>query len=564
MKGLSRQTPDFAGSSSAGTTTRICVSGNKKPMRAKTAPVAGLLTVVLAAGCGSTIQGGSGAAGGQSVSGLSTTGGLDAGGPGSATGLGGGAGTGGSRSSGTTGAAGAGSAGVTIGGGSTSSGAGSTGSARAGSQNGSSSSSGGSGSGATYPGVTASSIYVGLTVAGSSSSTGSQIASNYGFSGFSSPPDHAVQDALIKFINKHGGVRGRKLVPVYRTYDPNDTKPYAVQSQDSCTYFTQDKHVFAHLNVVSDPTFFTCMEHAGTVGIENTDIGQRQAVTPYRGIFYPSQLDQFDVGALLGHALTANGFLGKSNRIGLLQEDSSVFDQARSQGLEPALRAAGLSGIKDIYRVPQITESGGVANAISAVNSAVLKFHTDGVDRVLFLTQYGALLDSIFMKDANGQHYYPKYGLSTSDGAVALTGGNAPPAELAGSVGVGWQPLIDINDPAKRTLSPSIKVCLRALRESHVPPPKDDGQYFGDLGFCDAFFHFVAIASRAGPDLTRNNFIAAGESLGSGFRAQLTNRGTTQFHGAAVHDGASAWSTFAYGTSCDCYRAASERGLLRR
>jgi hypothetical protein len=404
------------------------------------------------------------------------------------------------------------------------------------------------------PGVTSTTIRIGLAVAGSSTSTGSQVAQNYGIGGFSAPPDHSVQDALVRYVNAHGGVNGRKLVPVYETYDPNDTSPYEQQSQRACTFFTQDNHVFAHIDVVSDATFFTCMEQAGTVGVERYDISPQRTVTPYRGIFFPGDLDPVGVASMLGSGLAAGGFLTRSSRIGVVQEDNPVYDQARSAGLEPALRAAGVAGISDLYRIPAMTQSADAASAVSAVNSAVLRFHTDGIDRILFLSQYGALVDAIFMKDASQQHYYPKYGLSTEDGPVALTGGNAPADQLSGSVGVGWQPLLDVNQPASGDLAPSIPTCMRALHDGGVPAPADNGQYFGELGYCETIFLFVAIASRAGADLDRNTYIAAGESLGRDFVDQLTIRGTSDFHGASVHDGVAAWHTFAYVDSCDCYR----------
>lgn len=405
---------------------------------------------------------------------------------------------------------------------------------------------------ATWTGVTASTISLGLSVAGSATSTGSQVANAYGFGGFTSPPDHAVQDALIKYVNTHGGVNGRRLVAVYDTYDPNSTAPYDQQSQQTCTYFTQDHKVFAHLDTVSNATFFQCMEQAGTVGIENYDIGTGTGPLQYPGIFYGSDLNAMSTGALLADGLVAQGFLTRRDRIGLIQEDLPVFDQARINGLESHLEEHGLS-LTDVYKIAPINQSSDTAVAITDTNSAVLKFKTDGIDRIMFLTGYGALVDAIFMKDASEQHYYPEYGLSTHDGPAALTGGNAPADQLAGSRGVGWEPVTDISTPPPSTVSPASSQCLAILESEGVPAPTDAGQRNGELQFCEAFFLFTTIADRAGADLTRSSFIAAGNSLGNAFVSPLTVAGATAFGPGTRNDGPHLWVPVAYGTTCDCY-----------
>ncbi|MHB8452368.1 MAG: type 1 periplasmic-binding domain-containing protein [Mycobacteriales bacterium] len=357
---------------------------------------------------------------------------------------------------------------------------------------------------------------------------------------------------MIKYINSQGGVDGRALTPVYDVYNPNSTASYSSQSQATCAFMTQDHHVFVHLNVVSDATFFACMEQAGTVGVESYDIGPSPNIYP--GIFFGSDLSFEATGRLLGEGLPAQGFLTTSNKIGLIQEDAPVFDQAVSKGLEPALASYGLR-LTQTYKVTPVGQTSDEATAVQDLNSAVLKFHTEGIDRVLFLTSYGALADTIFMKDASEQHYYPKYGLSSKDGAASLALGNAPVDQLSGSVGVGWEPYEDISTPTTAQLSPTAGSCLAILHDEGVPPPSNDGQRNGEYTYCEAFFLFVTIARAAGPTLTRSTFIAAGQALGSVYRDPLTIAGLTRFQGSGSHDGPAAWVPFAYVGACGCYRA---------
>ena len=50
-----------------------------------------------------------------------------------------------------------------------------------------------------------------------------------------------VYNAFIKYINSHGGIAGRRVVPDYQTYCPIQEAPALAL----CTQFTEDAHVFA-------------------------------------------------------------------------------------------------------------------------------------------------------------------------------------------------------------------------------------------------------------------------------------------------------------------------------
>jgi hypothetical protein len=50
-----------------------------------------------------------------------------------------------------------------------------------------------------------------------------------------------VYNAFIKYINTHGGIAGRHVVPDYQSYCPIQSAPALAL----CTQFTEDAHVFA-------------------------------------------------------------------------------------------------------------------------------------------------------------------------------------------------------------------------------------------------------------------------------------------------------------------------------
>jgi hypothetical protein len=59
-----------------------------------------------------------------------------------------------------------------------------------------------------------------------------------------------VYNAFIKYINTHGGVDGRKVVPDYQTFCPIQSGPALAL----CTQFTEDDHVFAVIGDFIDMT----------------------------------------------------------------------------------------------------------------------------------------------------------------------------------------------------------------------------------------------------------------------------------------------------------------------
>jgi ABC-type branched-subunit amino acid transport system substrate-binding protein len=62
--------------------------------------------------------------------------------------------------------------------------------------------------------------------------------------------EYKVYDAYINDINAHGGVAGRKIVPVYKTFCPITPAPALAL----CTSFTEDLHVFAVIGDFVDLT----------------------------------------------------------------------------------------------------------------------------------------------------------------------------------------------------------------------------------------------------------------------------------------------------------------------
>ena len=387
------------------------------------------------------------------------------------------------------------------------------------------------------------------------------VVGSQGVTGYSQSPEEQIQRALISYVNKHGGVNGRSLTPVFQYYNPNDSAPYDQQSQATCTALTEDKKVFAHLAIVSDLTFSACMEKHGTVGVETTEPGSAQASALAPGVFYPGDLNLTALSALEADAFSVNGFFTKSSKIGVIQSDTADLDSARVHGLEAGLARHRLA-LSQVYRITPVNSNSDAALAIRDMLAAVLKFKSSGIDRVVFLIDRGGASGPLqFMSDAEQQGYHPRYGLTTHDGPVALTGGNAPAAQLVGSVGVGFHPEQDVNVPAKDQVSPAAASCLAILRQAKITLA-DAGQRGGALKYCEAVFFFVTVAKAAGTELTRSSFIRAGQSLGTAFSDPFNLKGAVLFAGAP-NDGVNLWQSMSYVQACSCFRSSGAPTSLR-
>jgi len=189
------------------------------------------------AACGSTVvRTGPGAAGDQVAVAGSGAGSDGLGGQGLAGGASGGLGTpGGTTQDPLTGSG-------TFGGGSTGSGS-STGSGGAVQAPGSATGTGSdSGAGATTvtqgPGVTATSIHIGITVCGKCGSANAALGAG---SDDAEADQRGTFKAALADVNDRGGVLGRKLVPIF--YDTDPSRDVAATYQEMCETWTKDSKV---------------------------------------------------------------------------------------------------------------------------------------------------------------------------------------------------------------------------------------------------------------------------------------------------------------------------------
>jgi hypothetical protein len=307
------------------------------------------------------------------------------------------------------------------------------------------------------PGVTASTLRIGLAYQANLD------AANRALGGgrITSGDQTAEVELLVKDINAHGGVGGRKLSVDVFAYDAQSAQPYAAQDQDACTHFTQDAHVFAVLGAGLTSTFEQCMEKAGTA-VLGADIVRFSARDFAR---YPHFVDvqELDLDRLLGALVTelasdgwSSGWdtsLGRAAagraKLGVVAFDRPPFADGVHHQLVPLLRRNGLAiDDADVVLVQEPSSQSDISGAAAQVQNAVLRFRQDAVTHVILLDTHGGITQ-VFLNAADAQHYFPRYGMESGSGTQALLdAGIIRAADLAGARGLGWIPTLDLPSAA--------------------------------------------------------------------------------------------------------------------
>jgi hypothetical protein len=164
----------------------------------------------------------------------------------------------------------------------------------------------------------------------------------------------------------------------------------------------------------------------------------------------------------------------------------------------------------------------GLNGTTTNLSSAVLQFRARGITQVIGVD--GGI--SSFMSDAQSQHYYPRYGLSTLNTPESTIANDENKQQLVGAVGIGWDPPLDVatgQDPGYITSAE--KACLTTQQRVQSYSGLRFAVAIG-LEYCDAFNLIRADAlaggGLSGPDLVRGQGIAGPRFVPSGtFRSGL-------------------------------------------
>jgi hypothetical protein len=364
-----------------------------------------------------------------------------------------------------------------------------------------------------------------------------------GITGLSTGDTLAQSQAMVRWVNAHGGVGGHPIqLSSYGINASGGGDPDAAY-QAACTALTQDQHIRYVVTILTlRPASMPCFAKAG-VGVldDEAGVGDAQLATYSKYLAGPADFGLGRSVTNLVDALVRRGWLTPKNKIGALTYDDPQLKPVISGPLVRALRAHGL----------HLTAAAAVPNTtayFTQVGGVVLKFRAAGVDRVI---PVGASPLSM-MISASTQGYHPAYAVVSGFGPGALLEATAPKDQLVNSAGIGWQPFLDIGKGRRPgPVSPNETLCFKLMKAAGQASTSATTRGF-EAQICDLFLYLKQMGD-ALPDLPVNLFSAARPIIGDTFRSSATFRSDMRGHS----DGVAAYRDLAYEQGCSCYQYVS-------
>jgi hypothetical protein len=360
--------------------------------------------------------------------------------------------------------------------------------------------------------------------------------------------------AVIAGVNATGGLGGRKVSPSFYTLDATQSD-WSTQAQAACEQFAQDDKVslVATQGIVLT-SLTACLRKNGIAEISGINFApSARTLSAIPNMFMPDALSlDREAGAVIDQ-MARNGFLTSKDRLGVLAADCPGNQDIYRDVVEARAKQYGFSSELFIgFDCP--VGFANVSDYAQASQSAALRFRSNGVTKVMYLTPVQNLINSFFAQNAEQQQWYPGYVLSTNS-LVMQSSEQIPANQIRNMKGAGWSPILDLmwNVPS----SAEQQRCLSLLKAGGLTVTKPTSsagiiEYNLYMQNCDValLFRHLLEATRGATGLAQ--VADAAERVGAQFRAAGTF-GPSSFAGR-VHDGPTQVAPWSWNTACKCVK----------
>lgn len=368
-----------------------------------------------------------------------------------------------------------------------------------------------------------------------------EMANALGLSGLSTGDAKAQAAAIVERLNADGGVAGREIDLSYTAIDANDmanNRSGALEA--ACSQLTQDDDVsFVVSYLPLTEGFLSCLAKGGVSLIDDASVLSDTTMATYANTF--SAPGDIAPGRMLGElveSLWATGWLTEDSTIGALSYDDEASVSLVNGALAQALARHGLE-IAEYQRISN------TAAGVSQSSSAVLKYRTAGVDRIIPVNANPLFV----MQGASSQGYHPRYALYSLFGPGALMESLAPRDQLEGAAGIGWSPYLDIGRGKKPgAVSSNETLCFDIMKAGGQTTSSATTKAL-QLQMCNGFFYLEHAAEKVGSAPT-NLLGLARAKVGASFAPADTFKSDM----SKRPDGVAAIRTLAFSSSCSCFQ----------
>lgn len=364
--------------------------------------------------------------------------------------------------------------------------------------------------------------------------------------GFESPDSGDVDAQIMTLadeVNRSGGIGGRTLVPVIRTYEALTDS--VANEEKLCRAFTEDDRVFAVVLMgMFQETARPCYASQNTLMLDQTlypvDRREAEQLSPY--LYQPSLPEYGKLLAGLADAMQAQDFVTSTTKLGIVGIDTDQNRRVVDEQLLPRLSELGAEPVDTQWVDP--TSS---ATLQAGQNQAVLSFKEKKVDRVVVVG--GSRLLAFLLTITIPQKYFPAFAVTTFDNPEFVAVRNA--AALKGSLGISVLPGSDINSKQLEfPFNTAEERCIDVLEAGGATFAARENARQATL-YCDAVFLLQrAFQDADGEPVTAEAFMERVAEIGP---MQTASNYGAEF-GPDSFAGASAYRPIEFDTGCECYR----------
>ena len=314
-----------------------------------------------------------------------------------------------------------------------------------------------------------------------------------------------VVQAYIDDQNKHGGINGRTIVPVYQTIDPIDQGG----QNKACDSMTHDEKVFGILDTAAfifadaqaclTQTNKTPYVHGYAESEAFMDAGKGFDVSETRSLDRIAIEWADEIGKL--------GFLKGGEKVGILEDNCEPSHSVVDKFLVPGIKKLKPASVKTYE------SDCSAAYAQSQPPALEQKMCVDGVSHVVLATSFVAA--QTFLQAADGspcgsgptkfKYMASDYSLLASD----LFTRNFSKSQFDGSLAI-----TNFFTGITKT-SPQLEKCSKILKAAGLPGLDNTYPNADANAFCDYFAIFLKAAQAAGTNLTRVGWAQAVQQEGA-------------------------------------------------
>ena len=335
------------------------------------------------------------------------------------------------------------------------------------------------------------------------------------FVDFNNGPQQAVEQALIDDLNNHGGVLGRKIVPVYKTYCPISP----TVALDVCQSFTEDAKVFAVVGVFAPtyPDAQLCLSRDHKTILIGHELDQATIAQAPPGLLITPDIAAERRVSVLMSILKKQGTL-QGKKVAILADQDN--QKATDTVVKPAFDSMGLQQGSEAILTLNGTADNSAAQ--TQLDSFIERWKSEHVD-VLFMAGLN-VTSKQFVEKIKAR--MPALQLVT-DGESGTHG--AAQGEVAAHRRPNpYEGILTATGPSADDIwnSPPVQACAKVyevasgqtlLAPSQVkagPDGHTTQTYAAVENFCSELQMFRQIAEKAGPNLTNDTWTAAANSFG--------------------------------------------------